>query len=78
MKVKLSSAPNSDFDQTESPAPSQVVEVESLQEASRVCSQYIQDYQLGGGNWTGGQVIQDEQEVAYISYNGRIWETRND
>lgn len=75
MLVKLSAAPNPDFNQTESPAPAQVVEVESLEQASQVCRQYISQHGLGGGNWTGGQIYQNGQETHHISYNGRIWAT---
>lgn len=75
LQVQLSATANTDFNQTESPAPAKTVEVSSLEEASQVCCQYISDHQLGAGNWTGGQVIQDGQETHHISYNGRIWVT---
>lgn len=75
MLVKLSSVANSDFGQKKTPAPTQIVEVKSLEEASQVCREYISQYQLGGGNWTGGQVTQDGKETHHISYNGRIWES---
>lgn len=37
---------------------------------------YIKSYRLGGGNWSGGRVVDANtgREVAYISYNGRIWQ----
>lgn len=52
----------------------------SLQEASRKCREYIERNNLGGGNWTGGAVffhkdgsaILGTEQVATISYNGRI------
>lgn len=48
--------------------------VESLSEASNVCRLYIQENDLGGGNWVGGQVYDvTGKMVAYISYNGRVW-----
>lgn len=49
------------------------VAVNSLQEASKVCRDYIERNQLGSGNWTGGMVSEDGKQVARISYNGRIW-----
>jgi hypothetical protein len=49
------------------------VEVSSLDAASVVCQQYINGYDLGSGNWTGGTVsTADGRVVARISYNGRI------
>lgn len=78
LTVKLSSAPNPDFNQTESPAPTVMYPVHNLEEATRICRQYIETYQLGSGNWTGGQVIQDGQETHHVSFNGRIWKTENE
>lgn len=71
--VKLSSVPNSDFNQHSSLSPSIVVEVNTLEQASITCRQYISQYQLGGGNWDGGQVLENNVEIAHISYNGRVW-----
>lgn len=46
----------------------------SIAEASAACRKFIADNELGGGNWSGGDV-QDEagKVVARISYNGRAW-----
>lgn len=49
------------------------VAVASLEEASRACRAYIEANELGGGNWTGGDVIEGDKKVASVSYNGRIW-----
>lgn len=48
--------------------------VASIAEASAACRQFITDNELGGGNWSGGDV-QDAsgKVVARISYNGRAW-----
>lgn len=56
--------------------PSGWVRVYALEEASNVVSAYIEEYDLGGGNWNGGYVFESldlENQIAYISYNGRIW-----
>lgn len=48
--------------------------VTSLAEASRAARAYIDTNDLGGGNWTGGDVRDASQVlVARISYNGRVW-----
>ena len=50
--------------------------VKNLKEAQRACRKYIEDNDLGGGNWTGGNIYNDEGDiVGYISYNGRAWES---
>lgn len=44
--------------------------IEELQQAVRA---YIEEYGLGGGNWTGGRVMEQGSHIGYISYNGRFW-----
>jgi len=46
----------------------------SLEECSHACRNYITKHNLGGGNWTGGQILHpDKGQIAIVSYNGRIW-----
>lgn len=53
------------------------VPVDSLAEASRVTQDFIREHELGGGNWTGGDVMDEKGRfVAYVSYNGRIWDSK--
>lgn len=73
LTIKLSSVGNPDHRQYSPLSPSTTVEIESLEEASKVCLNYIYEYELGGGNWSGGQVYQSGKQVAYVSYNGRVW-----
>lgn len=75
MLVKLSSAGNPDFDQNpnEALSPLKFVQVSSFEQASKACRDYISEYNLGGGNWTGGQIEQSHK----VSYNGRVWELGN-
>ena len=48
--------------------------VASFQEAAAECRDYIERNNLGGGNWTGGQVFADKKtQVARVSFNGRVW-----
>jgi DNA repair protein RadC len=77
-EVTLSASPNPDFDMDSHEAtisiPEKRVKVSSLGEARSVVMKFIRDNDLGGGNWTGGEVYKDGQRVATISYNGRVWE----
>jgi hypothetical protein len=45
----------------------------TLEGCVEACQKYIADHDLGGGNWDGGQVYENNVQIAYISYNGRIW-----
>lgn len=72
-RVKLASAPNPDYDEWFAPAPTRYITVQSLKDASHKCREYISEFNLGSGNWTGGQVFQQRKQIARISYNGRIW-----
>jgi len=74
-RLKLASAPNPDYAEWFSPAPTRYITVQSLKEASRKCREYIDDFNLGSGNWVGGQVSQNRKRIARISYNGRIWKS---
>ena len=51
-----------------------VVNVTSLNDASRKVQQFISATNAGGGNWAGGEVRDARgKRVAYVSYNGRVW-----
>jgi hypothetical protein len=78
MHVILDNRGNPDFGQNSRrrlPGTAQgAVRVASLKEASEACRKYIEDNNLGGGNWTGG-IIRDETctEIGRVSYNGKVW-----
>ena len=80
-KVTLSACGNIDFN--ENPydniingfkVPSQIIETHSIEECQNIVLNYIEEYCLGSGNWTGGQVYKENEQIGYISYNGRYWE----
>jgi len=73
--VNLASVGNPDYrqDPTKSISPEIQRTVNSFREASDACMDYIAEWDLGGGNWTGGQIFKNGIQVAEISYNGRIW-----
>lgn len=77
MIVTLKADPNPDFPVGEWPGHVRIEEktvgVSSFDEARRVCREFIEENDLGGGNWTGGQIWDDGAPVAYVSYNGRVW-----
>ncbi len=73
--VQLNSCGNPDHGQSPRTAlsPSSLIQVDTLEAASRQCRAYIEENSLGGGNWSGGQVFLDDKPFAYVSYNGRVW-----
>ena len=77
LRVRLANRGNPDFGQdprrTLPGVPCRAVNVTTLREASNACLAYIAEYELGGGNWTGGEVWRGNTLVAHISYNGRAW-----
>lgn len=78
-RVLLASVGNPDYGQNPS-APLEDAEPDrwqsagSVGEAAGACSAFINENNLGAGNWAGGEV-QDVsgKVVARISYNGRAW-----
>lgn len=73
MELILKSLPNPDHNESISPAPGFRIQVPSLENASKSCMEYIAKFNLGAGNWAGGDVYDGQRLVANISYNGRIW-----
>lgn len=73
MTVLLQSEPNPDLNQYGAIAPTFRLPVASFEDAVAACREYIARYNLGGGNWTGGEVMVDGVLVARISYNGWVW-----
>lgn len=53
-------------------SPTQTITVKSIEDARQKCLEYIRFHELGGGNWTGGQVRFAGKIVAQIRYNGKI------
>ena len=75
--VELSSAGNIDFGQDPNKplSPYRAAVISNPAQASKVVREYIEEFDLGGGNWTGGNVYNDKGEhIAHISYNGSAWE----
>jgi hypothetical protein len=60
-----------------SDAPREQVAVATLEEASSRVREYIDRYQLGASQFTGGDVFvrlgARNKNVGRISYNGKIW-----
>jgi hypothetical protein len=76
--VELAAVGNPDHGQDPSKPPWGVpkardVQVSTLEEASKICRQYIADHDLGFGNWSGGTVKVGGEHVAYVSYGGKLF-----
>ncbi len=53
-------------------------QVQNLKEARELCQKYIKYYELGSSSWTGGRVIDNENNlIAHVSYNDRAWEGKD-
>jgi hypothetical protein len=79
--VRLASCGNPDMGQDPDQPymycePDRMVPVESFAEASKACRRFISDNELGAGHWSGGSIFIAGQKVAYVSYNGRVWDMR--
>ena len=54
--------------------PTERVYAASIEECQHRVLQYIEEYDLGGGNWAGGEVYDGIGNViGNISYNGCFW-----
>jgi hypothetical protein len=84
MKVLLRASPNPDIQENggywspgKRPRPIWV-NVRDLAEARERCLHFIVHNDLGGGNFSGGEVRDDANKtIARVSYNGRVWDTND-
>jgi hypothetical protein len=54
--------------------PTERVYAASIEECQQRVMEYIDEYELGAGNWAGGEVYDGLGNViGHISYNGRYW-----
>lgn len=78
-EVLIHAVPNPDFGpgtyESLVEIPRRWVRVRSLAEARERVLGFIAEFNLGSGNWIGGQVRQGGRAIARVSYNGRIWQT---
>lgn len=80
MRVKLASVGNPDFRQDPNKPvygcePNKLQPVSSFKQASKVCMKFIKDNELGGGNWSGGEIFDENNKlIGYVSYNGKVWD----
>lgn len=80
--VILKADPNPDYEFPDPRATVKTVKVRlpvsSFASASKVCKNFIENFDLGSGNWTGGQIGDiNGKIIAHVSYNGRVWEGEN-
>ena len=74
--VVCSSCGNPDFRQNPNESISETINIpcKTFGEASKACTTYIEDNELGSGNWSGGQIYHPTKGyIAFVSYNGRVW-----
>lgn len=82
-KLTLSSRGNPDFGQDSTRSLPGVadltIEVVDFAEASQECRSFIERNGLGGGNWSGGSIVDAEGKlVGQVSYNGKVWKAGED
>lgn len=54
--------------------PDQMMVCTSIEDCQQCVEEYIEEYDLGAGNWAGGNVYEYLGKlIGYISYNGRFW-----
>jgi len=77
MKVELASCGNPDhYQDPYQPMygceSNHFITIDTLEEASKECRKFIENYNLGGGNWIGGKVYENGKCIAEISLTGKI------
>lgn len=73
--LSLSSCGNPDHyqDPEQELSPALIKMITSKENGQSIVREYISEYDLGAGNYTGGCVFKNGKLVGYYSYNGRLW-----
>lgn len=79
--VNLSNCGNPDYGQAPNKplpdVPTGRAYTSSIEECQQRVQEYIEKYNLGSGNWNGGEVYDGlGNMIGKISYNGRYWGTK--
>jgi hypothetical protein len=72
-EATLSAPGNPDFGQYAPVAPREKVQASSIKGLWAKCEEYIEKFDLGGGNWADPKVKEDGKGIGHFSYNGRLW-----
>jgi hypothetical protein len=54
------------------------VKVKSLSEAQNKVREFIEENDLGSGNFTGGDLFLNGKKIGMVSYNGRLWDLKDE
>ena len=77
-EVELSAESNPDFEKSSHEGSvnikSHKVKAKSIENARDVVMSFIMENDLGGGNWSGGNVYKNGEKIGHVSYNGRYWD----
>ncbi|MDP2453479.1 MULTISPECIES: hypothetical protein [unclassified Kaistella] len=69
---------NAQLEELMKPAEFLYIQIKDLKEAKIICQNFIEYFNLGGSNWIGGRIIdEDNNFIASISYNGKIWDNED-
>ena len=72
-KMVLTSTGNPDFGQYAPISDPLTVIDDSLVAMREACARYINEWDLGGGNWDSPVVYDGDKAIGYFSYNLRLW-----
>jgi len=81
--IELGAVPNTDYSHGQHLGSVQIRKhrqpIRTMQEGSDVAQRFIAEHGLGGGNWGGsGNIVDSRGRVlAHVSYNGRIWDAKD-
>ncbi len=71
----LQSVGNPDFQQFAPISEPAAIKGDSLKAMVQAAGEYREFWNLGSGNWVPPEVRREGKPVAWISYNGRVWDS---
>jgi len=73
MEIVLEAHKSDEFPNRSFPKGKKVIPVRSVEHASQIFRNWVSKYQLGATNVGKGIILFNGSPVAYVSYNGKIW-----
>jgi hypothetical protein len=82
LEVELGAEPNPDHSYKSHSGSVKIkthkVKVKSLTEAQNKVREFIDENDLGSGNFTGGDLFSHGKKIGRVSYNGRVWNLKDE
>lgn len=72
--LSITTMPNPDFGETANPTPNTTISADTFPSLLTKVREFIEDHNLGGGNWFKAILSRKGAPTGWMSYNLRTWD----